>query len=562
MKALLLILLAGCAANTLSAQVKIGGNVVAPHPSAILELDGGNNRGLLLPRIRKADMLAIASPAEGLTVYVTDEQATYLRRQGNWIKLSTATDVFELPYAGIFSLSAPVFSIVNNASGGTSIYGSGTVGTGVGVHGHSVGAATFGIKGTSVFGRGGYFNARNGYALVTDSGRIGLGNVTPNAFLDIDATLNNTDTTVIIDDNVDPVIQFKKNGVNKGYVKMEGNNLVLRPNGQNSSGKVIIQSYNDGPSMFVDAVGHTSFGAEVATYGGTNGYTVNIRGDGGKTLSLDASLGSGGPVLGFTDNSNNNNNQLALVTVNETKMMTEHKNRRYEWQGYAESAMKLYLNPDYPYKGVLSVTGRIGAGAGIGMPQAAIHAWSGDLGFGASEDITMIVQGIDPIVHFRNSSSVDKAFIQQVTDDIKIGTFANNDKGRVIIRTNGLDRMWVDSVGYVTIGGKIGPSTSGPYKLAVRGKIAATDFNVVSTASWPDYVFAPGYQLLSLEETEAYIKSNNHLPNMPAAAAVEANGYSVDAMQKKMLEKIEELTLHLIDAKKEINALKARINNK
>ena len=153
---------------------------------------------------------------------------------------------------------------------------------------------------------------------------------------------------------------------------------------------------------------------------------------------------------------------------------------------------------------------------------------------------------------------VDKGFLQVVDNDFKVGTVAANNNGRFIIRTNGVDRLNVDSVGYVTIGGRIGPTLNGPYKLAVKGKIAASDFNIVA-ATWADYVFSDDYKLTSLEETETFIKANKHLPNIPAAAAIETEGYSVAEMQKLMMEKIEELTLHLIEANKEIKGLKKQM---
>jgi trimeric autotransporter adhesin len=85
--------------GSLQAQVKIGGAAEIPHSSAVLELDGGNNRGLLLPRMRKMDIDAIQNPAEGLTIYATDQQAVYLRRSGNWVKMSGVADAFSLPYS-------------------------------------------------------------------------------------------------------------------------------------------------------------------------------------------------------------------------------------------------------------------------------------------------------------------------------------------------------------------------------------------------------------------------------------------------------------------------------
>jgi hypothetical protein len=191
-----------------------------------------------------------------------------------------------------------------------------------------------------------------------------------------------------------------------------------------------------------------------------------------------------------------------------------------------------------------------------GTPKAALHI---DMGYTleahANSDI-MRLSGEDMIIRLQNVGT-DVGFIQLVNDDMKAGTFATNTKGRFIIRTNNADRLWVDSVGYVTIGGKIGPTLNGPYRLAVKGRVAATDFNVVASGSWPDYVFADDYKLKSLEETEAFIKANKHLPNIPAAAVIEKEGFALGDMQKRMMEKIEELTLHLIESNKQINQLTA-----
>ena len=77
---------------------------------------------------------------------------------------------------------------------------------------------------------------------------------------------------------------------------------------------------------------------------------------------------------------------------------------------------------------------------------------------------------------------------------------------------------------------------------------------VVDPAAWPDYVFEEGYDLQSLEEVEAYIKANGHLPNIMPADTAMANGVALGEMNVKLLEKIEELTLHTIDQNKQIKA--------
>lgn len=99
--------------------------------------------------------------------------------------------------------------------------------------------------------------------------------------------------------------------------------------------------------------------------------------------------------------------------------------------------------------------------------------------------------------------------------------------------------------------GNVGIGTTVPKeKLSVNGKIRAHEIKV-ETANWPDYVFAKDYQLPSLQETEQHIKEKGHLPGIPSAEEVKANGVDLGEMNGKLLKKIEELTLHLIELKKE-----------
>jgi len=542
--------------QALSAQVKIGVAPADPHSSAILELDGVDNRGLLLPRMRKMSMQAIVNPAEGLTVYVTDEQATYLRRSGNWVKLSGATDAFSLPYAGTFNNGIPpVLSLANSTNGGTGIYGASVLGAGTGVHGYAFNGNGYGIKGTGVFGRGGYFNSRNSHALVTDTGRVGFGTLSPGAFVAVDGSGNDALTTLLINDDVNPTIQFQKDGVIKSHIKQDGNDLVLRPTDQNFAGKVILQAYNDGGWMFVDANGNSSFGQDPSTFNGTpNDVRVHIKGSSNDVLALEAPVGTNGPKLSFINKTNNVINNLASIRSNDDALIFSHKNQQYEWSGGASRSMRLKHDQGLFSVPELCVAGFIGTGTGfLFTPEAPLHIYDA-MGFSN----TFILDALTPTINFKKSN-VEKAFIQQTGNDLKIGTYTTNNPGRFIVRTNGADRLWVDSVGYVTIGGKTGPTLNGLYKLAVKGKIAATDFNVVNAGAWPDYVFDSSYHLRTLEETETFIKLNKHLPNIPAAAVVEKEGILLGDMQKRMMEKIEELTLYLIEANKQIQELNKKV---
>ncbi|MFW0736591.1 hypothetical protein [Flavobacterium sp. T12S277] len=106
--------------------------------------------------------------------------------------------------------------------------------------------------------------------------------------------------------------------------------------------------------------------------------------------------------------------------------------------------------------------------------------------------------------------------------------------------------------------GRVGIGTSNPdSKLTVAGNIHAQEVKVtVNAGAVPDYVFANDYKLKSLEEVEAYIRQNKHLPEIPSASDVEKNGLMLAEMNLNLLKKMEEMTLYMIEQNKEITNLK------
>lgn len=115
----------------------------------------------------------------------------------------------------------------------------------------------------------------------------------------------------------------------------------------------------------------------------------------------------------------------------------------------------------------------------------------------------------------------------------------------------------VDS-GLAYFGGNVGIGTTAPgiYKLAVNGGIHAKEV-VIDQIGWPDFVFDERYRNAPLSEIEQHIKAKHHLPGLPSAQEVAKNGINVGQMQAVLLQKIEELTLHLIAIEKEQRALQA-----
>jgi hypothetical protein len=93
------------------------------------------------------------------------------------------------------------------------------------------------------------------------------------------------------------------------------------------------------------------------------------------------------------------------------------------------------------------------------------------------------------------------------------------------------------------------------FQLTSDGVLRSREI-IVDADNWPDYVFEDVYPLMSLKEIESFINENGHLPNIPSAQSVQEEGLDLGEMNRLLLEKIEELTLHIIQQQKEIDALK------
>ncbi len=142
------------------------------------------------------------------------------------------------------------------------------------------------------------------------------------------------------------------------------------------------------------------------------------------------------------------------------------------------------------------------------------------------------------------------------------------------VQINGASKFKVNPNGSVSIGGvslgaenglyvngQVSIGTSVPatgYALSVDGKVMCEEMRVELQGNWPDYVFADDYNLPSIKEMEQHINECNHLPGMPSAAEMEqTGGIDVGAMQIKMMEKIEELSLYIIQLEKKIEMIES-----
>lgn len=123
----------------------------------------------------------------------------------------------------------------------------------------------------------------------------------------------------------------------------------------------------------------------------------------------------------------------------------------------------------------------------------------------------------------------------------------------------------VKVLGKLAIGGGSTPASfkksSGNFSdwaLSVDGNIVSKKA-IVQISSWADKVFLPNYKLMSLSEIDAFVQAHKHLPEIPSEKEIIENGVDVGEMNKLLLQKVEELTLHLIDLDKKYKSLEAQV---
>jgi len=186
--------------------------------------------------------------------------------------------------------------------------------------------------------------------------------------------------------------------------------------------------------------------------------------------------------------------------------------------------------------------GRVGIGTNNPVAKVQITdgddvtlASGGELVLGSSTDINIAMDGNE--IQARNSGSASPLYIQAGGGDLML---IPNENGQV-------------GIGVSTV---VNLPDDNDYLLAVDGKIISEEVRVEMSGSWPDYVFKNDYKLTPLNILESEIKKIGHLPGIPSAEEIEENGFELGDMQKKVLEKVEELTLYVIELKKEIEALK------
>lgn len=561
--------------NTVKAQ-SVGIGTTTPNTSAMLDITS-TNKGLLIPRIA---LTATNSPSPlsgfvaGMMVYNTASAGTPPNNVTPGFYLCNGT-LWERPIGG----SSGGWSLTGNSGTNSSINFIGTTDNQdivfkrnnlrAGLISESDANTSFGIFSLNPATTGDGNTAFGGQVLLnntTGNGNLGLGispllNNTTGSFnigigylalsenkagtggiaIGSGAMTNfNNSTTPFTNTNIaigTSALEGSSNAAsNTGLNNTVVGNETMKKNTSGSSncslGAVTLRNNTTGFDNI--AIGH---GALFSNISGNNNTAV------GGSAGYN-SIGNGNVFLGSHAGSDETGNNKLYIhntngDANTALLYGEFDNKMIRLNGRSENIFNVTFNDTPAVYGENDNTDFYGVG---------VH------GKGGWKGVEGIVDGTGPSLYYGVYGQSTSTNTGSNFGIYGVASQATNNYG-VYGAANGVNSYAGYFEGAVAIGDATPIKATG-YMLSVDGKIACTEVRVQPTNLWPDYVFAPSYQLMSLNDLEKSINEQKHLPGIPSAKEVEQQGVQLGEMQRKMMEKIEELTLYIIDLNHTMEELK------
>ncbi|MBL7726274.1 MAG: hypothetical protein JNM68_01240, partial [Dinghuibacter sp.] len=324
---------------------------------------------------------------------------------------------------------------------------------------------------------------------IDEAGLVGIGTSSPSAPLTINGT--------------DPFLQMRNANVNKGFVRVQANDLKIGTNATNTTGKLVFQT-KETDRVWIDENGLVGIG----TADPTTSLTINGT----------------NPMIQM----NNQASEKGFIQVSgsDFKIGTNQANTTGNFIIRTQGVDRFRMNQ---------------FGEAVFSDNIADHELTLETG--------------SPAIGFSNNTLANAQINLLANNDFKFSKNATNG-GRIILHNS--SNIANSYALYLTTGGHLnfgtGLSPTG-YRASVEGKVIATDFVTLSIANWPDYVFAEQYHLRSISELKNYIQQHKHLPNIPPAAEMEKNGIQLGEMTRKLVEKLEEQALYIIQLEERLEKL-------
>lgn len=505
-----------------------GTTVSGPDNSAILELMSGE-RGMLVPRMRQVQRDAIANPAQSLLIFQTDgDSGFYYYDDNNWVQLSAGTrDHIQDADADtrVHTEESPDEDLIRFDVGGTErmrlqddelrlsssteMYFdagfSGSPGDKISLNGNTLDAISMTGLGyevsTYVDGQGNIFNLDNLY-YKAEGAHSWYTNVLADGGLGA--------SSMVLD-------RFGNLGIGTHTPETP---LDVAGVVRSSSTVPEIELYDDASTenRVEGSFREASNIIYLESYWGDLRLRTGNAGTASTRMTIDAATGNVG--IGTT----NPAEKLHITGGTDVTLATG---------GYVQLGSSTGLN--------------------LGIDNNEIQARDN----GAVGTLTLQNGGGD--LNVRGRTTIDADFRLQSPNNSTF-TLRTEDDGDLKFVGDGVIRMLIrDNNGAVGIGVASASEIPSGYLLAVGGSVISEEVRVDLMGSWPDYVFQDDYQLRSIEELEQSIQENGHLPGIPSAYEVENDGLHLGDMQKRMMEKIEELSLYIIQLNEENKALKTEM---
>jgi hypothetical protein len=397
------------------------------------------------------------------------------------------------------------------------------------------------------------------------AGNVGIGTATPSAKLEVNGTLKITDGT----QGANKVLTSDANGLASWQAAptassinawgLNGNSGTTAANfiGTTDNQSLVFKVNNLHAGKLDVVNGSVAFGPS-ALESNNASYNVSVGNSALKSNTLGSSLTAVGFEALFKNTTAIANTAIGAWTL--------HENTTGEYN-MALGHQALFFNTIGSQNTAIGFNSQLASGTGnynTSIGSNAIHVAGGSgntgIGFGSlwstagNNNIAIGYKAAYPptgfggVINGSNNIAIGNETILDGTasNQLNIGNFiygaglTGNGAGKLMIGFNDLTKV-------------------GTHTLAVNGSAIFTKAVVKLYGDWPDYVFGENYQLRPLNELEAFIRKNNHLPDVPSEAEIKKEGIDLGNNQALLLKKIEELTLYTIEANKKIEAQQTQI---